>query len=86
MTLENGQQKKMKLKKNEKQIEKSWQEFDIRLEDLINRLNKRHKVMNSLDYRELAADIELFSMTFSDISEELRLKESVKEVLATLEQ
>lgn len=70
----------MKLKIN------SWQEFDIRLEDLINRLNKRHKVMNSLDYRKLVADIELFSMTFSDISEELRLKGSVKEILSTLEQ
>ncbi|WP_277988491.1 hypothetical protein [Enterococcus plantarum] len=41
--------------------------------------------MNSLNYMELASDIDLFAMAFTDISEELRLKESVREVLVTLE-
>jgi len=71
--------------KNRKEIEQSQQEFDMRLADLIKRLDRTHKYMNSMNYMELASDIELFAMTFSDISEELRLKESVSEVLATLE-
>lgn len=71
--------------KNLKDIERSQQEFDMRISDLINRLNKTHKNMNYINYMELASDIELFAMTFTQISEELRLKDSVRTVLATLE-
>lgn len=71
--------------KNLKEIEQSQQEFDMRISDLINRLNKTHKNMNYINYMELASDIELFAMTFTQISEELRLKDSVRTVLATLE-
>lgn len=71
--------------KNLKEIERCQQEFDMRISDLINRLNKTHKNMNYFNYMELASDIELFAMTFTQISEELRLKDSVRTVLATLE-
>ncbi|MBP2098863.1 hypothetical protein [Enterococcus rivorum] len=66
-------------------MKKRQQEFDMQLTNLITRLKKAHKHMESSDYMELASDIELFSMTFIQISEELRLKESVRKMLATLE-
>lgn len=71
--------------KNAVEIETQQQEFDMQLKNLINRLNKRDSLMRSIDYMEMASDIELFSMVFTGISEELRLKESVRELLTTLD-
>lgn len=41
--------------------------------------------METADYMELSSDLELFAMTFTQISEELRLQESIKKILNTLD-
>lgn len=71
--------------RNSEIVGKRQKEFDMQLDNLINRLNKRHQHMSSADYRNMASDIQLFSMVFTEISEELRLQESVNRVLSDLE-
>lgn len=66
-------------------IENCKQEFDMQLINLLDRLKKSKKEMSTADYMELSSDLELFSMAFSQISEELRLQESINKILNTLE-